>query len=196
MLPDVERIRILIFGPNAEFFPQSSLGHMNSRVAELFGAAGSGKSVVVKTAMGLVRATSGRVELFGQDITNMPEEQLFEVRSQVGVLFQEGGLFDSLTIEENVEYPLLNQRVAGTQVQVIGVAEDDLRARIRDVAMRDAFDGTARPDRHEGRRLYRAVRRHQCSAPCGTVGVRDAERERLMAHGLWLMRLLTVFWKT
>ncbi|MGV3721325.1 MAG: long-chain fatty acid--CoA ligase [Actinomycetota bacterium] len=42
LLPDVERIRVLIFGPNAEFFPQSSLGHMNTRVAELFGAPGSG----------------------------------------------------------------------------------------------------------------------------------------------------------
>src|SRR5579884_2540762 len=61
----------------------------------ILGAAGSGKSVLLKTAIGLIRANSGRVWLFGQDITNMPEHNLFPLRSQVGVLFQEGGLFDS-----------------------------------------------------------------------------------------------------
>lgn len=96
----------------------------------VFGAAGSGKSVVVKTAMGLVRATSGRVELFGQDITHMPEEQLFEARGNVGVLFQEGGLFDSLTIEENVAYPLLNQRAAGTRRTRL--SPDDINRRVRE----------------------------------------------------------------
>jgi phospholipid/cholesterol/gamma-HCH transport system ATP-binding protein len=75
----------------------------------IFGAAGSGKTVLVKTALGLIKPDSGRVCVFGQDITNMRERQLFEVRSRIGVLFQEGGLFDSLTIEENVNYGLLNQ---------------------------------------------------------------------------------------
>lgn len=95
----------------------------------LFGAAGSGKSVLVKTAMGLLRATSGRIELFGQDITKMPESELFEARAQVGVLFQEGGLFDSLTIEENVSYPLLNQRVAGTKRRKVSPEEVSRRVR-------------------------------------------------------------------
>jgi phospholipid/cholesterol/gamma-HCH transport system ATP-binding protein len=73
------------------------------------GAAGSGKTVLLKTAMGLQQADSGRVFLFGQDITRLPEHDLFELRSRVGILFQEGGLFDSMTVEENVAYPLLNQ---------------------------------------------------------------------------------------
>jgi phospholipid/cholesterol/gamma-HCH transport system ATP-binding protein len=76
----------------------------------VFGAAGSGKSVMLKVATGLLRATSGEVHLFGRDITALDEEELFDVRGRVGVLFQEGGLFDSLTVEENVAYPLLNQR--------------------------------------------------------------------------------------
>lgn len=79
----------------------------------LFGSAGSGKSVLLKTSIGLVRHTAGRVFLFGQDITGMPEQQLFEIRGRVGMLFQESGLFDSLTIQENVAYPILNQRIAG-----------------------------------------------------------------------------------
>lgn len=75
----------------------------------IFGAAGSGKTVLLKTALGLLRPDAGSVSVFGCDITGLPEQELFQIRSQIGVLFQEGGLFDSLTIEENVGYPLLNQ---------------------------------------------------------------------------------------
>ena len=52
---------------------------------------------------------SGHISLFGEDITGRKESQLYAIRSKVGILFQEGGLFDSLTIAENVAYPLLNQ---------------------------------------------------------------------------------------
>jgi len=76
----------------------------------LLGAAGSGKTVILKTAMGLVRPDSGRVFLFGRDITELPEKELFEVRSKLGMLFQESALFDSLNIEQNVAYPLMNQK--------------------------------------------------------------------------------------
>jgi len=76
----------------------------------LIGAAGSGKTIILKTAMGLIRPQSGRVLLFGQDITNLPEKELFDVRSKLGMLFQESALFDSLNIEQNVAYPLLNQK--------------------------------------------------------------------------------------
>ena len=77
----------------------------------LFGAAGSGKTTLLKVAMGLLKPDSGRVYLFGQDISGLSEQELFDLRARIGILFQEGGLFDSLTIEENVAYPLLNQRV-------------------------------------------------------------------------------------
>ena len=76
----------------------------------LLGSAGSGKTVILKTAMGLVRPQSGKVFLFGQDITNLPERDLFAVRSKLGMLFQESALFDSLNIEQNVAYPLMNQK--------------------------------------------------------------------------------------
>jgi phospholipid/cholesterol/gamma-HCH transport system ATP-binding protein len=76
----------------------------------LMGAAGSGKTVILKTAMGLVRPESGKVFLFGQDITQLHEKELFAVRSKLGMLFQESALFDSLNIEQNVAYPLLNQK--------------------------------------------------------------------------------------
>lgn len=76
----------------------------------ILGAAGSGKTVLLKTALGLVRPESGSVLAFGQDITKMSEQELFDIRSKIGMLFQESALFDSLTIEENVAYPLLNQK--------------------------------------------------------------------------------------
>jgi phospholipid/cholesterol/gamma-HCH transport system ATP-binding protein len=76
----------------------------------VFGAAGSGKTMILKTALGLQKADSGRVILFGEDVTNFKESALYPIRSKVGVLFQEGGLFDSLTIAENVAYPLVNQQ--------------------------------------------------------------------------------------
>jgi phospholipid/cholesterol/gamma-HCH transport system ATP-binding protein len=74
----------------------------------VLGAAGSGKTVLLKTALGLIRPDAGHVYLLGQDITDLDERRLIDIRSRVGVLFQEGGLFDSITVAENVAYPLLN----------------------------------------------------------------------------------------
>lgn len=76
----------------------------------ILGAAGSGKTVLLKTALGLVRPDSGKVFVFGRDISAMQERELFDVRSRIGMLFQESALFDSLSIQDNVAYPLLNQR--------------------------------------------------------------------------------------
>jgi phospholipid/cholesterol/gamma-HCH transport system ATP-binding protein len=75
----------------------------------VLGAAGSGKTTLLKAAIGLVCPDSGRIFLFDKEITGLKEAQLFDIRSGVGVLFQEGGLFDSVTVEENVAYPLLNR---------------------------------------------------------------------------------------
>ena len=73
------------------------------------GAAGSGKTVLLKTAMGLEKPDRGATYVFGQDISGLPERDLFDIRSRIGMLFQESALFDSLTVEENVAYPLENQ---------------------------------------------------------------------------------------
>jgi phospholipid/cholesterol/gamma-HCH transport system ATP-binding protein len=75
----------------------------------ILGAAGSGKTVLLKAAMGLVQPEAGKVLVFDKDISKMSEHDLFDIRSKIGMLFQESALFDSLNIEENVAYPLLNQ---------------------------------------------------------------------------------------
>lgn len=77
----------------------------------ILGSAGSGKTTILKAAIGLIPIDGGRITLLGQEINEMDERQLFELRSGVGVLFQEGGLFDSITVGENVAYPLVNRKV-------------------------------------------------------------------------------------
>lgn len=84
----------------------------------ILGVAGAGKTVLLKTALGLVQATAGHIYLFGEDITTYTEQQMFEIRTRVGMLFQEGALFDSQTVEENVAYPLLSRISKPTQAQI------------------------------------------------------------------------------
>jgi phospholipid/cholesterol/gamma-HCH transport system ATP-binding protein len=78
----------------------------------LLGPAGVGKSTMLKTIVGLLRPLDGGVFLFGEDIAEMPEEALFPLRSRTGFVFQEGALFDSLTVRDNVAFQLIQERVA------------------------------------------------------------------------------------
>src|SRR5579862_5634575 len=75
----------------------------------LLGPAGVGKSVLLKLADGLLRPDSGRIFVFGEEISAMPEKELFALRSRIGIVFQEGALFDSLTVRDNVGYRLMEE---------------------------------------------------------------------------------------
>jgi phospholipid/cholesterol/gamma-HCH transport system ATP-binding protein len=75
----------------------------------IFGIAGSGKSTILKLALGLLKPDSGRIWVLGEDITEMSEDELFELRRRVGIVFQESALFDSLTVRENVAFRLLEE---------------------------------------------------------------------------------------
>jgi phospholipid/cholesterol/gamma-HCH transport system ATP-binding protein len=135
-MPDQTHEAVLRFeGVSLAFEEVPALREVSFEVAAgdtriIFGAAGSGKSVLLKVAIGLLRADKGEVNLFGEEISELEEDELFEIRSKVGVLFQEGGLFDSLTIEENVAYPLLNQRVSAGKRAAAN--HDDVSRRVRD----------------------------------------------------------------
>src|SRR5437660_4584863 len=89
----------------------------------IFGVAGSGKSTVLKLALGLIRPDAGRIHVLGEDITRMREDDLFELRRRVGIVFQESALFDSLTVRENVAFRLLEEG---------NVAEDEVEKRVRE----------------------------------------------------------------
>jgi phospholipid/cholesterol/gamma-HCH transport system ATP-binding protein len=77
----------------------------------ILGPAGCGKSVLMKLANGLLRPDSGTIEVFGQEISTMPEKDLFKLRARIGMVFQESALFDSLSVEDNVAYRLHEDRV-------------------------------------------------------------------------------------
>ena len=98
----------------------------------ILGAAGSGKTVLLKTAMGLNAASDGKVFLFDEDVTHMPERQMFAIRRKIGMLFQESALFDSMTIAQNVAYPLLtdaevNPKARMPRDKMEGAVRDSLR---------------------------------------------------------------------
>ena len=89
----------------------------------LFGVAGSGKSILLKLAMGLLRPDSGRIAVLGEEVTRMSEQDLFELRRRVGIVFQESALFDSLKVYENVGFRLMEE----------GIAPEETERRVREV---------------------------------------------------------------
>lgn len=93
-----------------------SVGPHETRI--LLGPAGVGKSVLLKLANGLLCPDSGAIHLFGRKISNIPEEELFEMRTRTGMVFQEGALFDSLTVRDNVAYQLIQERTADDEIDV------------------------------------------------------------------------------
>ena len=75
----------------------------------IFGTAGAGKSTILKLALGLLKPDSGRIFVLGEDITEMKENRLSELRRRVGIVFQESALFDSLNVRENVAFRLMEE---------------------------------------------------------------------------------------
>lgn len=89
----------------------------------VFGVAGSGKSTMLKLAMGLMRPDSGRIFVLGEEVSSMSEQELFELRRRVGIVFQESALFDSLRVYENVAFRLMEE----------GTPADEIERRVREV---------------------------------------------------------------
>jgi phospholipid/cholesterol/gamma-HCH transport system ATP-binding protein len=89
----------------------------------LFGIAGSGKSTILKLALGLIKPDAGRILVFGKEITHAPEQELFPVREKVGMVFQESALFDSLTVSENVAFRL---------IEAHGNYDEEIERRVRE----------------------------------------------------------------
>jgi phospholipid/cholesterol/gamma-HCH transport system ATP-binding protein len=83
----------------------------------LFGVAGSGKSVLLKLAIGLLRPDRGRITVLGEEISSMTEQQLFEIRSRVGIVFQESALFDSMKVWENVSFRLMEEKIPFDEIE-------------------------------------------------------------------------------
>ncbi len=90
----------------------------------IVGPSGTGKSVMLKLIVGLLRPDAGQVLCFGTDMATANERELFEVRRRFGMLFQDGALFDSMSVGDNIAFPLVHH---ATQM-----SEDDRRARVEE----------------------------------------------------------------
>jgi phospholipid/cholesterol/gamma-HCH transport system ATP-binding protein len=112
----------LSFGDN-EVLRGVSFRLARGETKALFGVAGSGKSLILKLVLGLLRPDSGRIIVLGQDVTKMSEDDLFRLRGKIGMIFQESALFDSLTVRENVAYRLMEEH---------GIYDDDIDRRVRE----------------------------------------------------------------
>ena len=101
----------------------------------LLGVTGSGKSVLLKLILGLIKPDSGQVLVEGRDLAPLPEEELDQYRRRMGIVFQEGALFDSLSVYENVAYRL-REDGAAQEVEI----ERRVREVLRFVEMEEAID--------------------------------------------------------
>jgi phospholipid/cholesterol/gamma-HCH transport system ATP-binding protein len=109
-----EHVSIGFGGPSVLDDVTFSVGPGETRI--LLGPAGVGKSVLLKVANGLLRPDAGSVRLFSEEIATMREEKMFPLRTKIGMVFQEGALFDSLTVRDNVAYQLIQERVPDDEI--------------------------------------------------------------------------------
>jgi phospholipid/cholesterol/gamma-HCH transport system ATP-binding protein len=86
-----------------------SVAHGETRI--LLGPAGGGKSVLMKLANGLIEPDSGEIRVFGRSLRDLSQNEMFEMRAHIGMVFQESALFDSLDVEDNVAYRLQEEHV-------------------------------------------------------------------------------------
>lgn len=78
----------------------------NGEILSVVGASGTGKSVLLQAVIGLIQPSGGVIELYGQKTSALPHKALLEIRRRCGVLFQDGALFGSLTVNENIQVPM------------------------------------------------------------------------------------------
>jgi len=118
-----EKERVIVFDDVAIAFDDNvvldgvsfHLRHGETKI--LLGVAGSGKSTILKLALGLLKPDRGHIWVLGNDVTEMQEEDLFALRRRIGMVFQESALFDSLTVRENVAYRLLEEHVPAEECE-------------------------------------------------------------------------------
>lgn len=99
----------------------------------ILGRSGSGKSVLLKHLNGLIQPDKGQVEVLGEVVSGKREEDLISLRRQVAYIFQQGALFDSLTVGENVAFPLLEHSC---------MLPPEVRQRVRELLRRVGLEGT------------------------------------------------------
>ncbi len=102
----------------------------------VIGKSGSGKSVTIKCLVGLVKADAGEIKVFGTDITSLQEKELNKIRLKIGFLFQNAALYDSMTVRENLEFPLKRHSKNITQKEI----EESIKEILESVGLAEAID--------------------------------------------------------
>jgi len=120
-IPAIEFRNVTMIFDDRNVLDDLSFKVMKGETKIILGGSGSGKSTTIKLVLGLLKPDSGQILVNGEDITNYSETQMMRVRKNIGMIFQEGALFDSLSVYENVAFKLHEQ----------GVPEDEVEAEVR-----------------------------------------------------------------
>jgi phospholipid/cholesterol/gamma-HCH transport system ATP-binding protein len=103
---------------NQDVLKDISLKLLNGENLVVLGKSGSGKSVLIKCIVRLLRPDSGTIDLFGKDLDSLKKKELDEARKKTGFLFQSGALYDSMNVRENLEFPLRRIRKKLTEKEI------------------------------------------------------------------------------
>lgn len=133
-IPAIEFRNVLLAFDDRVVLDHLSFKVMKGETKIILGGSGGGKSTIIKLVLGLLKPDSGRVLVDGEDITDHNEVQMMSVRKKIGMVFQEGALFDSLSVYDNVAYRLHEQGVPEEEV------EPEVRRMLRFVNLEDAID--------------------------------------------------------
>jgi phospholipid/cholesterol/gamma-HCH transport system ATP-binding protein len=121
----LDRVR-MAFGAR-EVFRSLSCAFPPGKISVILGGSGSGKSTVLRLIGGLVRPISGSIVVDGEETTRLPERRLYEVRRKLGMMFQDGALLDSMTVFENLAFPL-RERTRATDDEIARTVHERLQA--------------------------------------------------------------------
>ena len=102
----------------------------------ILGKSGTGKSVILQCLIGLLELDSGTIEIFGKNISTLDSDELNAVRTKIGFLFQSGALYDSMSVRENLAFPILRNNDKFSEEET----EKKIEQRLRDVNLIDAID--------------------------------------------------------
>jgi len=133
-IPAIEFRNVTMIFDDRKILNNLSFKVMKGETKIILGGSGSGKSTTIKLVLGLLKPDSGQILVDGEDVTNYGEAEMMKVRKKIGMIFQEGALFDSLSVYENVAFKLHEQGVPEEEV------ESEVRRMLRFVNLEEAID--------------------------------------------------------